>query len=214
MRGLFIKDLCILKQRKSTILVFLIILFIIGAQTDISFVVSYGTLVFGFLAQSTVSYDDDGNCMSFLFTLPITVKGYAREKFLFTGSVIFMGWLASVVIGVVLGLVNGRIMVGTTFVVMDAVASVMTLMIFLAVLLLYIPIQLKFGPERSRMVLIGAGAVVFIVALAAAKFNNSLFAPLDSLSPVALILTTILVCALVVMGAYAWSVKILKAKEY
>ena len=214
MRGLFIKDLCILKQRKSTIFVFLVILFIIGAQTDISFVVSYGTLVFGFLAQSTVSFDDDGNCMSFLFTLPITVKEYAREKFLFTGSVIFMGWLASVVIGGVLGFANGRLMVGTTFVVMDAVASVLTLMIFLAVLLLYIPIQLKFGPERSRMVLIGAGAVVFIVALAAAKFNNSLFAPLDSLSPVALILTTILVCALVVMGAYAWSVKILKAKEY
>ena len=210
MRGLVIKDLCIMKQRKNAIIMFCAILLIIGVQGDLEFVISYGTLMFGFLAQSSVAYDDDGNCMTFLMTLPVTIKEYVREKFIFTGAVVFLGWLLSTI----LGLTSNFFKNGVLSTQEDLVGAIITLILFMAILLAYIPVQLKYGPEVSRIVLVGAGAVIFIIALAVTKLNISLPVSLDSISPVAVLLTAILIGVLVIMGAYAWSVKILKAKEY
>lgn len=213
MRGLMVKDLCILKQRKTSILLFIVILFVIGLQAEASFTVTYGTLIFGILAQSTIAYDVDGNCMTYLLTLPVTVKDYVKEKFIFTGLAIFAGWGASLTIGCVLDRISNEPVMMS--VMMDLIIpAFIVLLILVAELLIYIPIQLKFGPERSRIIIIGFGAVGFIVVMALAKLNLAIPAWVDSLSTMTILLAALLVSTLIIAMSYIWSVNILKKKEY
>ena len=78
------------------------------AMDDSSFVVGWVTMIAVITALGTISYDEYDNCMPFLMTLPVTRKGYALEKYLFTMicSVIF--WIISVVIVIITSLFSEK----------------------------------------------------------------------------------------------------------
>ena len=74
MNGLFEKDLRRILRRKTSVLVLLMVLIVMGLSSDNLFLTGYGTAIFGFLAMGTVNSDEIDNGFSFLFTLPITRK--------------------------------------------------------------------------------------------------------------------------------------------
>ena len=60
---------------------------------------SYCTLLMSFFTASTISYDEFNHGFFYLFSLPVSRKGYVAEKYLFgvlTGGVT---WAATTVIG-------------------------------------------------------------------------------------------------------------------
>ena len=97
MTGCLIKDLMLIKNQKQ----FLVIIGVIGLMMLIiydnpSFVFGYLTVMLSFLPITTLAYDDAENGAAYLFSLPVTRRGYVAEKYLFsigftlvTGAVVY-----------------------------------------------------------------------------------------------------------------------------
>ena len=84
MTGLLIKDFRLLKVQKNffTLIVFILLGMILFSE-DNFFAVSFATFIFSLFSTSTVSYDEFDNGNPFLFSLPVTRKGYVLEKYCF-----------------------------------------------------------------------------------------------------------------------------------
>ena len=167
MKGLLIKDFKLLKGQKQFFASVLIVMTVfLMTSNNLSFVISYITVMMGMLTLTTISYDEHENGMGYLFTLPVSRKGYVREKYLF-GIMTTLPVLA--VVSAIAFLVSGIRHID--FKVEEWGDAIMGSMLIVTMMLsLLIPIELKFGAERSRIAMTlvfgGAFAVVYIVAKA------------------------------------------------
>lgn len=167
MKGLLIKDFKLLKGQKQFFTSVLIVMTVfLMTSTSLSFVISYITVMMGMLTLTTIGYDEHENGMGYLFTLPVSRKGYVREKYLF-GIMTTLPVLA--VVSAIAFLVSGIRHID--FSVEEWGGAIMGSMLIVTMMLsLLIPIELKFGAERSRIAMTlvfgGAFAVVYIVAKA------------------------------------------------
>ncbi len=167
MKGLLIKDFKLLKGQKQFLASVLIVMTVfLMTSNNLSFVISYITVMMGMLTLTTISYDEHENGMGYLFTLPVSRKGYVREKYLF-GIMTTLPVLA--VVSAIAFLVSGIRHID--FSVEEWGGAIMGSMLIVTMMLsLLIPIELKFGAERSRIAMTlvfgGAFAVVYIVAKA------------------------------------------------
>ena len=163
MKGLLIKDFKLLKGQKQFFAAVLIVMTVfLMTSTSPSFVIIYITVMMGMLTLTTISYDEHENGMGYLFTLPVSRKGYVREKYLF-GIMTTLPVLA--VVSALACLVSGIRPI--VFSVEEWGGAIMGSMLIVTMMLsLLIPIELKFGAERSRIAMTlvfgGAFAVVFI----------------------------------------------------
>ena len=167
MKGLLIKDFKLLTGQKQFVTSVLIVMTVfLMTSNNLSFVISYITVMMGMLTLTTISYDEHENGMGYLFTLPVSRKGYVREKYLF-GIMTTLPVLA--VVSAIAFLVSGIRHID--FTVEEWGDAIMGSMLIVTMMLsLLIPIELKFGAERSRIAMTlvfgGAFAVVYIVAKA------------------------------------------------
>lgn len=167
MKGLLIKDFKLLKGQKQFFASVLIVMTVfLMTSNNLSFVISYITVMMGMLTLTTIGYDEHENGMGYLFTLPVSRKGYVREKYLF-GIMTTLPVLA--VVSAIAFLVSGIRHID--FTVEEWGDAIMGSMLIVTMMLsLLIPIELKFGAERSRIAMTlvfgGAFAVVYIVAKA------------------------------------------------
>ena len=114
------------------------------------------------MVYATISYDYFEKGMSFLFTLPVSKKSYVLEKYLLTVLVELCVAAFVVLIEV------GNVLLGNPAdwmtLLVAGVSCFVTAMIIIAV---YIPVYIKFGPEKSRialLILIGSvGAISYLV---------------------------------------------------
>lgn len=163
MKGLLIKDFKLLKGQKQFFAAVLIVMTVfLMTSTSLSFVISYITVMMGMLTLTTIGYDEHENGMGYLFTLPVSRKGYVREKYLF-GIMTTLPVLA--VVSAIAFLVSEIRHID--FSVEEWGGAIMGSMLIVTMMLsLLIPIELKFGAERSRIAMTlvfgGAFAVVFI----------------------------------------------------
>ncbi len=167
MKGLLIKDFKLLKGQKQFFAAVLIVMTVfLMTSTSPSFVIIYITVMMGMLTLTTISYDEHENGMGYLFTLPVSRKGYVREKYLF-GIMTTLPVLA--VVSAIAFLVSGIRHID--FSVEEWGGAIMGSMLIVTMMLsLLIPIELKFGAERSRIAMTlvfgGAFAVVYKFAKA------------------------------------------------
>lgn len=91
MKGLLIKDLKLIKNQKSflVLVAVLCLLFLFRGQSPV-YVISYASAMITILTTTTVSYDEMDNGMNFIFTFPVSRKHYVREKYLF-GVLLMIG---------------------------------------------------------------------------------------------------------------------------
>lgn len=157
MKGLILKDLYFMLQQKKMLLIPLCIFipFVLQGAASAPFVISYMTLFGGILAISSLSYDDYDGSMGFLMTLPVTRKEYVFEKYIFSlgGSLLF--WAVATLIYLVL-YASER---AETLI----VGLVLSLMLT-GFQMIMLPVQLKYGGDKGRMVLIGIVAFIMIGA--------------------------------------------------
>ena len=92
MKGLLVKDVCILKMQKNVLLILLAMcvvftVFLESPTYIVSLMPMYGCIV----VLGTLSYDEFDRGYSFLFTLPVSKRGYVKEKYvlglLFCGGI-------------------------------------------------------------------------------------------------------------------------------
>ena len=167
MKGLFVKDFKLLKNQSQSFFLIAVI-FISGGMAlfsdDITFALGFPTFITSLIGLSTISYDDFDNGNAFLFTLPITRKGYVIEKYLF-GLLLGCGaWIITILLVAVVGSIR-NIMPFDEIVMI----SLMILPIILFLQSLMIPFQLKFGAEKGRIFILSVLGAIFLLGLIIAK---------------------------------------------
>lgn len=162
MKGLLIKDFYLSTTNKLTLPIFALVaimLLVSGDADNIYFVVAYFSVLCGMMVLTTISYDEFDHSSAFLMTLPVSRELYAVEKYVFTFLATFFGWAASFVATSICIVVKGY-QVNMTEWFAGSLATAYVLFIFL---ILSVPIQIKFGGDKSRMIMIGMIAVVFVI---------------------------------------------------
>lgn len=148
MLGMMWKDLCLLLQRSRAMLMMAGVGIIIGFSTDGSFMIGYLTMISAILTIGTISYDEFDNGYPFLLTLPVTRRSYVTAKYIFCFLGDLVGWAAASVIYAGCCLAKGA---GLG---MEQLAAAL---VFLPVVGLMsavmLPLQLKYGAEKSRLAL-------------------------------------------------------------
>ena len=223
MKGLMIKDLCLLRnQGKSMLLMLAIGLFMevqMGAGTIIWFLTFLGAM----LASGTANYDEFDNGFSFLFTLPITRRQYVREKYVFSVLFVLFCLAVSILFSLVFSLLPGRSIAGPSDILF---MSSMGILISGFLLAMVLPLRLKFGSEQSRIVwilfflvitaLIVGGGELFRRANSLEAFQNlsAAFKALDSWSAGQILAMCTVVALVLLLISEQISERIVMKKEY
>ena len=159
MRGLFEKDIRIIKNQKKMMLIFAgmgVLLLLSGVE--ISFILPYMASVMTSVAISTISYDSMDNGNSFLFTLPVRRKDYATEKYFFVCG---FGAVSALIVAIACGillLVRKSEMTAGAF----GVETMTCLLIVLLLADLLVPLQIKFGAEKSKIVILATVGILVL----------------------------------------------------
>lgn len=172
MKGLLIKDLKILaKQKKFFIFVLLLMVVMSFSMEDVSFSATYSVLIISMLTLTTISYDEMNGGMLFLLSLPANRKTYVKEKYIFAMLNLVFAAVLAFAFGYVASMVKQ-----TDIAVADFAASVMIVLVAVGMALaLAIPVDLKYGAEKGRMIVIGVLAGFLVIAVAVYKAISALF---------------------------------------
>ena len=161
MKGLIIKDFRILGQQKNLFVIYLVMAIVLGFSMDGTFLVTYFPLIGFFLVLSTISLDNFDNGMAFLMTLPTSGKLYALEKYVI-GSVIAIGtWAFAAVLQFGMFFIKKEAFVTSEVLSMD-LAIIPILLLAIAIM---IPIDIKFGTEKGRLVMFVITGIFFMIFL-------------------------------------------------
>ena len=212
MRGLMQKDMCLLLQRSRVMIVMIGIAALMGFATDGSFVIGFLTMMCAVLTVGTVSYDEFDNGYPFLLTLPITKRTYVIGKYLFCLLGGLIGWCVSVAIYICCSLIKGNAVSAADF--LETLAFIPLFGLITAIML---PMQLKYGAEKSRIVIAVVGGGAWALGYFAMKFlPDNIHIPdfiseLNGFGIMAFILT---LCVVTLAVSYLISLRVMEKKEY
>lgn len=208
MLGLMRKDLCLLLQRSRALVIMVGVGVIIGFSTDGGFLMGYLTMISAILSIGTISYDEFDNGYPFLLTLPVTRKNYVTAKYLFCLASNLAGWAAASVIFAGCCLVKGegfRMAQLTEALAFLPVAGLMT-----AVML---PLQLKYGAEKSRLALAVLAGVVVALGYVGVKLFPGLPDSLSGVSDAVFGAALVCLCIAALAVSFCCSLGIMNQKE-
>lgn len=219
MKGLFIKDFCLLRNQKQFfgILLVMVIMFSM-LYANPSFILSYMVIMFSVVTITTISYDEAENGMAYIMTLPVSRKEYVREKYILTLVMVVSGFL--IASAFTAASVFLRRNIEFSFEEWCAVGISCTLIAACSLSIL-LPVEFKFGAEKSRMAYMavfvcGFGGAVLIAKLcklAGIDINevlNSIFE--EHLTTV--IAGILIFAAVIVIISYRISVHVMTKREF
>lgn len=219
-RGLLIKDLCLMREIRKLLLIilFVTVIFIFNG-TSSTFLTGYIMIIIAFLVGMTISYDEMNNGLAFLMTLPVTRRQYVAEKFICGLLSLFLGFVYTIVVAVIQSMIGNSAP--------DLKESIMTAVLFavigVIVLSFSIAIDLKFGVEKGRVMLILGFMVIFFLFYMGVEFLernfpekkeaflqwfNTIFEGYK-IYPVCAV-----ICAVVLLVSFFASCRILEKKEF
>lgn len=216
MLGLLEKDLRLTLTRKQTLVIFFVLALIMGMSMDGSFIVAYLTMLATILATGTISYDEFDNGFAFLMTLPFERKTYVREKYLFSLLLAAAAWC----VGAILLCIGSGIRHEAASLTEELPMLLAILPVMYLTAAVMIPLQLKYGAEKSRIVLLILFGVIAILIFGSSKvFKDSnalaeLTNALEGTTPAVVLLALAAGCALITVVSYLWSVRIMEKKEF
>lgn len=220
MRGLLAKDFRLVRDQMRTIAYMIMI-----GLTVVYFSASYPFLIFYFsafgvkLATGTIGYDEFDNGYPYLFALPISRRGYVREKYLFS---ILMSAAACA-----LALFLSAVAWGLGLLERPAAFTDLLIELFLALQVgvlgasVVMPVYLKFDVEKRSTVLmlVYLGLSAFAVALSWLPSGlglelTALFQGFTGMKTALLITGDLLLFALLLGGSLTVSCRIIERKEF
>ena len=212
MRGLIQKDLCLVLQRSRVLVVIIGIGALMGMSTDGSFVIGFLTMICAILTVGTISYDEFDNGYPFIMTLPITRKTYVDSKYVFCLMGGLVGWIISLVIYFICMIVKGNTI--TISSIAETAAFIPVLVLLIALLL---PMQLKYGAEKSRVVIIAVGGTAwalgyFVLSNLPDSMKPEAF--FTGLSDTVITVAFVVICIILLAVSYFASLHIMEKKEY
>ena len=216
MRGLIEKDLRLTLIRKQTIVIFLVMALAMGVSMNGAFIVAYLTMLAMIIGTGTISYDEYDNGFPFLMTLPFDRKTYVREKYLFSFITAIAAWCFGAAIFGIMDVVRNN---GAGLSEIPMMTAIIPSMYIASAVI--IPLQLKYGGEKSRIALFIIFGLVAVVAVGAGKVIENPLNPiadvitaLQGLPGPAVLLILVAVCVITTTVSYLFSVRIMEKKEF
>lgn len=216
MAGLLLKDYYLLFQRKQSLVLFVALCLIIGFSIGGTFIAGYMSFLSAILVCSTISYDEADNGLLFLMTLPADRRDYALSKYIFGAVVCSLAWIMGAAMMFIVDMIKGN---HVDFAEGMAGAAAM-IPLFILLLDIMIPLQLKFGTEKSRMVMILAGggiAALIVLAVKGLKPYTDIegiIRAVDSLSVLWIVIICLLICAVSTVISITASTRIVRNKTF
>lgn len=216
MKGLIIKDLCVIKnQMKSLLLVLALFIFLSIANKDATFVLFLIPFYMIMILITTFSYDEFNKWECYCNSLPLSRKEIVKSKYILFNATS----LIVLILGVLASFIIPNFIENTTFESIYASIIGVAFGICLVISLL-IPFYYKFGSQKGRIMLF---LIVAILALLIGTitsldvFNNielmNIINSLNNLSLGMFTLLLIIVTIIIMTISYYISVKIYSNKE-
>lgn len=172
MKGLLIKDihLVMTNGRLFFIVIFIGVMTMVLGSDMSAFFVGYVTLIFSFQVCTTISYDTFEHADAFLMTLPITKKMYVAEKYVFGLLCAAIGWCLAFLVENIFRLTGFTELSQT-----EAWAGSLAILAFGLLLVgICIPVQLKFGGDNGKMVVMAIAVAAMVAAFLVIKLVAAL----------------------------------------
>ncbi len=170
MKGLLIKDFKLMKAQKNFFAVIIVICFImIGTMEGATFAIGFLGFSGALFTLSSISYDEFDNGNAFLFSLPITRKTYVLEKYCFGLIASSCAWLFGVIISILFTVANNY-----ESPVEQVLSSVVLFWVVAIMLAIMLPIDLKFGGEKGRIVILVIAGIICVLGILAGRIQNAL----------------------------------------
>lgn len=172
MKTLLIKDFMLIKSQKRSIgiMALLVIIFAVFNMNP-SFAISYGTVVFSIIAINTIAYDEYEKSNLYLFSLPIDRTTYATEKYLFSGMLLVGSTAIISIVTVASEFIKNQAL-DYRFLFEWRTGILAGVLISVLMLAFTVPTQLKYGPEKGRLMLFGITIVVVVGTYLLDKSGN------------------------------------------
>lgn len=221
MKGLLVKDFQILRNQSRIVLILAIMSVFLGFSSEEStFIISYCTFCLSALVTTTVSYDDLDNGYSFLFTLPITRKMYVLEKYLLACIICSVAACFSAVLSIAIAALKGQAFSVTD----NLLMAVIVALLCLTMVSVMLPLQMKFGAEKSRVIIFGLVGGVLVVGcalgflferlLGSAMINGEVLIGFLDRQGAGMLTAILLLVALVIIGiTMGISIRVMEKKE-
>ena len=219
MKALFIKDIrIILKQQRVLICAFFAVITILAFATDNSmYAVAFVLFLVPTMMLTTISYDTFENGMSYIMSLPVSVKDYVTEKYILTvASSLIFNIMATILINVVLSIGKGVGIMPLELIVNAMLAQFMVL-IYISLVL---PVDIRFGTDKGMIIVVLMAVVIGAAGPMLGNINvdSGLMYKLSESEitsvPVNTALLLMSVGGVFVIVSYFISVKLMKQMEY
>ena len=214
MAGLIEKDMRLLWCNKLSVIAFVVFAVILEVSVK-GAILGYLPFVMCLLMVNTIAYDEMDNGYQFLLTFPIDRKTYVREKYVLTLGTGVFSWVVAMVIYFVTKMIQGERL--------DMSIELPVTLSFLPVIALFIlfmlPLQMKFGVEKTRIVVAGTCGAAGACILGFTKFIgpdtiNDWMESLNQMSGWVLLGIVVAVVVLLIAVSYRISIGIMKRKEF
>lgn len=215
MRGLLEKDICLLKASRQTIVLFFLLAVVLGMGQTNTFILGYLPFFMIVLLTGTISYDEMDHGFSFLFTLPVDRKTYIREKYVFCMAGTFLALAVAEIIYFASKKVHG--------IAVQPAENVAMFPVFLAIMFIavsaMVPVQVKYGIEKARIVIAGicfamAGGILFVQKIDNGAALKKGFEWIDQISPLTTAMGSLVLSLVLLAVSYGVSTKIMEKKEF
>ena len=215
MKGLFVKDIELMKQQKQffiLVIVMGVILNLAGSGSS-SFATGYFTFVTAIFAITTISYEFD-NGLAFLMTLPVTRKQYVAEKYLLGAGLTAAAWgITTITVVICKGVAELQ---------GDLSEKIIGTLIYIPLALLMLaaslPLVIHFGAEKGRYIAMVMWAIIIAVVYTLIKTiglsADAVDAWLNGLNRGMVLAGVALFTVIVYMGSYWGSVRLMEKKEF
>ena len=202
MKGLLTKDLRIILLQKNTFFIMIIASLCMINVSLHTMVMCVCYMLCG-LAIGTLSYDDFDNGMPYILCLPITKKKYIDEKFLLVFFTTLLGFILAQMIGYIYLFINNN------FNIEFFIESLVLLPLIYLIITIQIPIRLKFGQEKSRIINIFSMIIIVVTG----TLIIEAFAKIEVLArSIEIIYFILLLIAIFII--YKISIKLISSKQF
>lgn len=200
MKGLFKKDLLLLKsQIKYIVMIVVICLIMAYANSGFAYISSYLTFMGTGLVFNSFSYDMYHNEMTYLFALPISKKEYCIEKYIYAFTITFISWLIAF-------LITSATHINLETVIVQ-LAMLFSGFIYLSIT---IPVVIRYGREKATIIVL---MLVLLLFLAVASGATSVGMLMSNFSGFILIGIYAFIVLVALIISYRSTISILNDKE-
>lgn len=218
MKGLLIKDIKLMKNQKMFFIVIAIMAVVFGYMMDTgSFIVGYGTFIISLFVISTISYDEFNNGFTFLFTLPVSRNDYVKEKYLFAFCLSGIACLVATLLSILFEMLKGN----ELLILESLLSSMAVLMAALVLVMIIIPVQLKFGQNKGNIAVVLVVGIAFVIGYLIIKLLEFLNVDIANIinwfSQVGVtgtVLIAMVIVAIIGIVSYQISSRIMLKKEF